>query len=116
MFTDYNDNNVINYYEGTYFNVPETNSPITQENTDKSLLNLASFMTVRTNCSTACSKKHLADLTEEEQTAYIVNAKTAQNNLKKINSNLSQEFESCIRGCFGKKIYIFVCLLMINLL
>jgi len=101
MFTESNDI-VINYYEGTNFNVPERTSPLSDDFRKNSELNLARFMTVRANCSTACSKKLLADLPEEEQTAYIENAKTAQNNLKKINNNLSTEFDSCIRGCFGK--------------
>lgn len=106
MFCDYNDT-VINYYEGTIFNVPERTSPLQIENTIASELNLARFMTVRANCSTACSKKLLADLPEEEQNAYIENAKTAQNNLKKINNNLSKELDSCIRGCFGKNLKRF---------
>lgn len=105
MFSDSNDT-VINYYEGTAFNVPERNSPLCLDNRTNSELNLARFMTVRANCSTACSKKLLADLPEEEQTAYVENAKTAQNNLKKLNNNLSKEFESCIRGCFGNYFYV----------
>jgi hypothetical protein len=103
MFVDLDDS-VINYYQGTEFNVPERTSPLTTDFRVNSELNLARFMTVRNNCSTACSKKLLADLPEEEQNSYLQNAKIGQNNLKTINNNLSKELDSCIRGCFSKKI------------
>lgn len=102
MFSDSSDT-VINYYIGSPFNVPERNSPMTDEARENSQLNLARFMTVRTNCNTACSKLHLSELSEDERNAYIENAKTAQNNLKKFNNDLSAKFDSCIRSCFGNK-------------
>jgi len=103
MFCEENDE-VINYHTGSIFNVPERTSPLNLDSINESELNLARFMTVRNNCSIACSKKFLVDLPEEEQNAYIENAKIGQDNLKKINNNLSKVFDSCIRGCFGKKI------------
>lgn len=102
MFYD-PDKKAVNYFQGSPFNVPERTSPLNEGTSMNNQLYLALYTTVRANCNTACSRKHLADLPEEEQTAYIENAKTAQNNLKKINNTLSREFESCIRGCFGNK-------------
>jgi len=101
MFSDPNQIS-INYYHGTEHAVPEKNSPMDEDKRQTSEMNLARFMTVRANCSDACSKANLADLSEEEQNLYIENAKTAQNRLKKINNDLSNKFDSCIRGCFGK--------------
>lgn len=110
MFSDANDT-IINYYQGSHFNVPERNSPICGDSRKKSELNLARFMTVRSNCDTACSKLNLTDLSEAERKDYVENAKVAQNSLKKINNDLSQKYESCIRSCFGNlffsSIYIF---------
>ena len=100
MFSDFNDT-IVNYHEGTYFNVPERNSNMSAEYRESSEENLARFMTVRSNCSTACSKKLLSELPEEEQLNYVENAKVAQNNLKTFNDELSNNFESCIRSCFG---------------
>ncbi len=106
MFSDPNQI-AINYYHGTRDDVPERNSPLNEDRRQSSELNLARFMTVRANCSTACSKANLADLSEEEQNQYIENAKTAQNALKNINNDLSRKFDSCIRGCFGKYLILF---------
>ena len=100
MFSDPNQI-AINYYVGTDSSVPERNSPMNEDRRDTSEMNLARFMTVRANCSTACSKANLADLSEEEQNSYIENSKSGQNGLKKINDDLSKKFDSCIRGCFG---------------
>jgi hypothetical protein len=103
----------INYYHGTKSDVPERNRPMNDDRRQLSELNLARFMTVRTNCSTACTKANLADLSEEEQNQYIENAKTAQNALKNINNDLSRKFDSCIRGCFGKYFIIIYFILFL---
>ena len=100
MFSDPNQI-AISYYHGSEDAVPERNSPMMEDKRETSEMNLARFMTVRANCNTACSKTNLEELPEEEQNLYIENSKIAQNGLKKMNNDLSNKFDSCIRGCFG---------------
>lgn len=106
MFSDSNET-IVNYHKGSRYHLASFQEPLTLENRKAKNLLLSSYMLVRSNCEDACANKILADISDENKTAYRENSKIAQISLRSIKDSLSLNLDSCIRRCFGINLYLY---------
>lgn len=96
----------IDYHTGSLVLVPANQEGISLETRGNNTLLLSAYMTVQENCEKVCETSKLGHLHEQERTKIVENSRIGQSYLKHFESKVVSDFESCVKKCFGRLLFI----------